>query len=104
MSNYYEPCFYRIDFHVIPSYIELPGSKQEALRKVSKLNNFEVSTIWKKQITTATQPAITYSELTIETLERGVKYVQSYQLRNQNDAGVVLVSLLLTLNIFHILF
>ena len=26
MSNYYEPCFYRIDFDVIPSYIELPCS------------------------------------------------------------------------------
>ena len=24
MSNYYEPCFYRIDFDAIPSYIELP--------------------------------------------------------------------------------
>ena len=24
MSNYYAPCFYRIDFFVIPSYIELP--------------------------------------------------------------------------------
>ena len=24
MSNYYAPCFYRIDFVVIPSYIELP--------------------------------------------------------------------------------
>ena len=24
MSNYYVPCFYRIDFVVIPSYIELP--------------------------------------------------------------------------------
>ena len=24
MSNYYEPCFYRVDFDVIPSYIELP--------------------------------------------------------------------------------
>ena len=23
MSNYYAPCFYRIDFVVIPSYIEL---------------------------------------------------------------------------------
>ena len=26
MSNYYVPCFYRIDFVVIPSYIELPCS------------------------------------------------------------------------------
>ena len=24
MSNYYEPCFCRIDFDVIPSYIEIP--------------------------------------------------------------------------------
>ena len=24
MSNYYAPCFYKIDFDVIPSYIELP--------------------------------------------------------------------------------
>ena len=24
MSNYYAPCSYRIDFVVIPSYIELP--------------------------------------------------------------------------------
>ena len=37
------------------------------------------------------QPAITCSKLTIETLEQGVKYTN----------GVVLVSLLLTLNIFH---
>ena len=39
-----------------------------------------------------TQPAITCSKLTIETLERGVKYVQS-------AIGVVLASLLFTLNI-----
>ena len=24
MSNYYAPCFYKIEFFVIPSYIELP--------------------------------------------------------------------------------
>ena len=48
------------------------------------------------------QSAITCSKWTIETLEQGVKYVQSQQWRHQNDAtGVVLVSLLLTLNIFH---
>ena len=57
----------------------------------------------------ASQMAITYSKL-IETLEQGVKYVQSQQYedilwRHQDDAiGVVLVSLLLTLNIFHALF
>ena len=39
-------------------------------------------------------PAFTCSKLTIETLEQGVKYVQSQQ-------NFVQVSLLLTLNIFH---
>ena len=24
MNNYYAPCFYRINFVIIPSYIELP--------------------------------------------------------------------------------
>ena len=38
--------------------------------------------------TQITQPAITCSKLTIETLEQGVKYVQSFNL---------------TLNIFHTL-
>ena len=28
MSNYYAPCFYRIDFVVIPSYIELSWKKE----------------------------------------------------------------------------
>ena len=52
-----------------------------------------------------TQPAITCSKLTIETLEQGVKYVQSYQKKHQSDIiGVVLVSLLLTLNILRTLF
>ena len=42
------------------------------------------------------------SKSTIETLERGVKYVQSQQLKHQNAViDVVLVFLLLTLNIFH---
>ena len=41
-----------------------------------------------------TQPAITCSKLTIETLEQDVKYA----------IGVVLVSLLLTVSIFHPLF
>ena len=51
-----------------------------------------------------TQPAIRCSKLIIETLEKGVKYDQSQQERYQNDAnGIVLVSLLLTLNIFHTL-
>ena len=39
---------------------------------------------------------------TAETLEQGIIYVQSYQQRHQNNAnGIVLVSLLITLNIFH---
>ena len=51
------------------------------------------------------KPAFTYSKLTIETLERGVQYVQSQEKRHQKDAsGVVLVSLLLNLNILHTLF
>ena len=29
MSNYYAPCFYRIDFFVIPSYLELPCFKAQ---------------------------------------------------------------------------
>ena len=41
----------------------------------------------------------------IETLEKGMKYVQSEQYRHQNDVSdIVLVSLLLTLNIFHTFF
>ena len=44
-----------------------------------------------------TQSVFTCSKLTVETLEKGVKYVQSLQ--------VVLVTLLLTMmNIFHALF
>ena len=30
MSNYYAPCFYKIGFVVIPSYIELPWSEKVA--------------------------------------------------------------------------
>ena len=43
-------------------------------------------------------------KITIETLEEGVKYAESYQWRHQNDtAGVVLVSVSLILNIVHTL-
>ena len=45
----------------------------------------------------SSQPAVACSKFTRETLEQGVKYVK---LTMAND--VVLVSLLLTLNIFHI--
>ena len=48
-----------------------------------------------------TQQPFTSSKSTIETLEKGVTYVQSYQWRYKKDAiEVVLVSLLLTLNYF----
>ena len=51
------------------------------------------------------QQTITWSLSTIETLENGVKYVQSQQERNQDDVNVkIMVSLLLTLNIFHTFF
>ena len=53
-----------------------------------------------------TQSAITCSQLTIETLEQVLTYVQSSQKKtHQNDVNDIgLVSLLLTLNIFHTLF
>ena len=47
------------------------------------------------------QQAFTCTKLTIEKLEQGVKYIER-DVKYTN--GVVLVSLLLTLNIFHILF
>ena len=44
-------------------------------------------------------------KVTIETIKQGVKYVQSQELRHQNDVNdvhdVLLVSLFLTLSIFH---
>ena len=53
----------------------------------------------------SSQLAYTYLKLTTATLYQGVKYVPSQQQRHQNDGnGFVLVSLLLTLNIFHTLF
>ena len=42
---------------------------------------FNASSLWK-----GSQPAFTCSKLTIETLEQGVKYVQSY---NDNDDGIM---------------
>ena len=44
-------------------------------------------------------------KVTIETIEEGVKYVQSQQIKYRNDViYVVLVFLLLTFNIFHTFF
>ena len=58
-----------------------------------------------EQCSEITQPTIIGSKLTIKSLERDVKDVQSQQQRHQNDVNrVVLVSLLLTLNTFHFLF
>ena len=47
-----------------------------------------------------TQLAITCSKLTIETVKQSVKYVQNWLIIND----LVLVSLLLTLNIFYTVF
>ena len=48
-----------------------------------------------------TLQAFTCSKSTLETLEKGMTYVQSYQLRYQKDViEVVLMSSLLTLNYF----
>ena len=48
-----------------------------------------------------TLQAFTCSKSTIETLEKGMTYVQSYQLKHQKDViEVVLMSSLLTLNYF----
>ena len=52
-----------------------------------------------------TQLTFTCAELTIETLEKGVKYVQSWQQKHQNEVNdIVLVFLFLTLNIFYTFF
>ena len=41
MSNYYAPCFYKIDFVVILSYIELPWFKKSVYFYVTVTENFE---------------------------------------------------------------
>ena len=52
-----------------------------------------------------TQLTFDCSNSTIETLEKGVKYVQSLQYKHQNDIiDVILVFLWLTLNILYIFF
>ena len=68
------------------------------------------------QVVHLAQPEITCSKLTIETLTQGVKNVinkekltivnkvNNKETRAASTIGVVLVSLLLTLNIFHTLF
>ena len=43
MSNYYVPCFYRIDFAVIPSYIELPWDNKLKINvKCSPISKEEI--------------------------------------------------------------
>ena len=50
-----------------------------------------------------TQLTFNCSKSTIEIVEKGVRYVQSYQQKHQNDViDVFLLLLFLTLNIFHI--
>ena len=62
----------------------------EQIHELQQFNGFQLTT----------HPAITCSNymLTIETLEQGLKYVQS---RDIDVIVVFLASLLLTLNIFH---
>ena len=50
MGNYYAPCFYRIDFVAIPSYIELPWVEQhlEAGRLLSENHALRSSTLSSK--------------------------------------------------------
>ena len=60
------------------------------------LNSFELDDVSDLKI--IAQLAITSSKLTIETLEKGVKYVQV------NNKNTRTTSLLLTLNIFHTFF
>ena len=44
MNNYYETCFYRIDFAVIPSYIELPQKEVLcSLRATNLLNSNDIA-------------------------------------------------------------
>ena len=58
----------------------------------------EQSTIYCEEFTRQTN---TCSKATMETLEKGVKYAQSWRKRHLKDViDVVLVSLWLTLNIF----
>ena len=49
----------------------------------------------------AEEPAFTCSKLTVESLEKGVKYIIRFNNKDtRTTPGVVLVLLLLTLNIF----
>ena len=51
------------------------------------------------------QPIFACSKSVIETLEKCLKCVQSYELKHQNNVNdFVLVFLFLTLNIFHAIF
>ena len=45
MSNYYAPCFYRIGFVVIPSYIERPWSYETSQELESKQCENESGTL-----------------------------------------------------------
>ena len=66
-------------------------SMSQLITKISstfqRLKNLEIFHVW--------------SKLTIESLEQGLKYVE---INNNDTNGAVLVSLLLTLNIFYTLF
>ena len=85
----------------------LLGSKCTCLlqrRKPSQQNCWYFHKHFKLKCALSAQLTFTCPKSTIETLEKGVKYDQSSQ-GHQNDSNdVILVSLLLTLNIFHTFF
>ena len=43
MSNYYAPCFYKVNFVVIPSYIEVPGYNTTEMYKLSLIIKSDTS-------------------------------------------------------------
>ena len=53
--------------------------KRKECRKKNTNTKITSSKVKKKSVLTSTQPVFTCSKLTVETLEEGVKYVQSYQ-------------------------
>ena len=73
------------------SIFDFTLGSENAPEDITRFIHVRLAVLFQPAITYS-QPAFTCSKLTVETLEQGVKY------------DVVLVSLLLTLNIFHTLF
>ena len=57
-------------------YLPSPPSRQKSIKLLSTIRRLLRSNLVYKE-EKSTQPAFTCSKLTIETLEQGVKYVQS---------------------------